>query len=182
LLDKYKQEDNYIMVFTKEPLSVYIKKAIKQYPLLHIQNYLYKHFTMELNKGPLCSKHTILSPEDARKVCFELMTHGHKLPSISVDDPQNIWIGGKINDIIKIEAVSEITGTCIRYRLVTPISGKVEQSSESTARSNKLKNSKKVIIDENSSEKKEDVSDIVEEEYEEYDEYDEDEDYGNEEE
>ena len=174
ILDKYKQEDTNIIVFTKEPLSVHIKKAIKKYPMLHVQNYLYKHFSIEINKGPLCSKHSILSPEEARRVCFELMTHGHKLPSISVDDPQNIWIGGNIDDIIKIESVSEITGTRILYRLVTPISGKAEESDAIKSKSSKSAKSSKVVKSPkvNLSDDAEKKEDIVEEEYEVYDEYD----------
>ncbi len=127
LLDRYR-EPRHIILFTKEKLSIYLKKAIKRYSDLKIDNYLHKHFIVELNKGPLCSKHTILSQEEVKQVCFDLMAHGHKLPAISIEDPQVIWIGGKVNDVIKIEANSEITGKTIRYRIVTPATGKVEQS------------------------------------------------------
>ncbi len=127
LMDRYRGP-SHIILFTKEKLSTYLAKATRKYPHLKIDNYLHKHFVMELSKGPLCAKHTILSIEEAREVCFDLMTHGHNLPSIAIDDPQNIWIGGQLNDIIKIEANSEITGRTIRYRRVTPVTGRVEQS------------------------------------------------------
>lgn len=129
LLDRYRDAMN-LMIFTKELLSIYIDKAIKRYPNLGINNYLHKHVIIELNKGPLCSVHTILTPEETKQVCIDLMTHGHHLPAISVNDPQNIWIGGQVNDIIKIEAKSETTGKTIRYRIVTPSTGKIEQSNK----------------------------------------------------
>jgi DNA-directed RNA polymerase subunit H (RpoH/RPB5) len=163
LLDRYR-DPIHIMIFTKERLSIYLKKAIRRYPNIRIENYLHKHFMMELNKGPLCAKHTILSLEEAREVCIDLMAHGHKLPAIAIDDPQNIWIGGKINDIIKIEANSEITGKTIRYRIVTPISGKIEQSTSIK----KIEVPKKEITDE---------KEVIEEEedyVEDYEDYDED--------
>jgi DNA-directed RNA polymerase subunit H (RpoH/RPB5) len=127
ILDRYNTEQTIIMI-TKEELNVYRKKSIKQYKNLSIKNYLHKHFIIEINKGPLCSKHTILTPEETKAVCYDIMSHGHKLAAIFESDPQNIWIGGEVNDLIKIESFSEITGKSIRYRIVTPASGKVLQS------------------------------------------------------
>lgn len=127
ILDRYNSEQTIIMI-THEDLNVYRKKSIKQYKNLIIKNYLHKHFIMEMNRGPLCSVHTILTPEQTRAMCYNIMSHGHKLPAIFESDPQNIWIGGEINDVIKIEAYSEITGKSIRYRIVTPASGKILQN------------------------------------------------------
>lgn len=127
ILDRYNTEQTIIMI-TKEELNVYRKKSIKQYKNLSIKNYLHRHFIIEINKGPLCSKHTILTSEETRAVCYDIMSHGHKLAAIFESDPQNIWIGGEVNDLIKIESFSEITGKSIRYRIVTPSSGKVLQS------------------------------------------------------
>lgn len=127
ILDRYNSEQTIIMI-TQEELNVYRKKSIKQYKNLTIKNYLHKHFIMEMNRGPLCSIHSILTPAETKAVCYNIMTHGHKLPAIFESDPQNIWIGGEINDLIKIESYSEITGKSIRYRIVTPASGKVLQN------------------------------------------------------
>lgn len=127
ILDRYNTEQIIIMI-TKEELNVYRKKSIKQYKNLIIKNYLHKHFIIEINRGPLCSVHTVLSTEQTKAVCYDIMAHGHKLAAIFESDPQNIWIGGEINDLIKIETYSEITGKSIHYRIVTPTSGKVLQS------------------------------------------------------
>ncbi len=128
LLDRYR-EPFHIMIFSKEKLNTYLTKAIRKYPHLKIENFLHKHFSLELSRGPLCSEHRILTPEETKEVCLDLMAHGHKLPAIPVDDPQNIWIGGKINEVIKILRYSEITGKSVGYRIITPVSGKISQSS-----------------------------------------------------
>lgn len=127
ILDRY-PNDHIIIMITKEILSTYRRKSIKQYPHLNIKNYLHMHFIMEINTGPLCSKHTILTPDEVRNVCYTFMSHGHNFPSIFDTDPQVIWIGGEINDLIKIEPYSEMTGKTVRYRIVTPTSGKVVQN------------------------------------------------------
>lgn len=127
LMDRFRGETHIIMI-TKEELSVYCKKALRAYKDIYINNYLHRHFIIEMNRGPLCSKHTILSMEETRRVCYVTMSHAHKFPAISVNDPQIIWIGAEINDVIKIESYSEITGKVISYRIVTPKHGKIIQS------------------------------------------------------
>jgi len=82
---------------------------------------------MELNKGPLCSKHTVLSVSETKALCYGTMTHGHNFPTILESDPQNIWIGGRVNEIIKIEPYSENTGQSVHYRIVMPDTGKTSQ-------------------------------------------------------
>ena len=180
ILDQYdnKSIHNIIMI-TKEELSVYRKKSVKQYTNINLKNYLHKHFIIQINKGPLCSKHSILSIEETRKMCFDLMTHGHKLPGIFIDDPQNIWIGGEINDIIKIESFSEMTGLSIRYRVVTPTSGKVAQSMIAKNLEDEKEEIKKEITQklEKSNEDDDENEDEIEEELNEYEEDYVDEDY-----
>ena len=126
--DKHDKID--IILITKEPISVYINKALNSYTNINFYNYLHKLFAIEIAKGPLCSKHTILEEEEAKMVCNrDLVIHPLSLPSISVNDPQNIWIGGEIGQIIKIESISEITGATIRYRIISPDTGKIINNS-----------------------------------------------------
>jgi len=117
IIDKHKNST--ILLFTNDPLNIYLQKTVKKNNS-NIYVYLHKHFVMELVKGPFCSKHEILSKEETNKVCFQLMAHGHRLPTISVNDPQCIWIGANVNDLIKITSESELTGESIKYRIVVP--------------------------------------------------------------
>jgi DNA-directed RNA polymerase subunit H (RpoH/RPB5) len=126
LIDKIPEEPSNVIIISKNELSIYINKSLMKYPHLNIYNYLHKYFTIELTNGPLCSEHVILSNVDVRHLCSrELIIHPLSLPSISINDPQNIWVGGELGQVIKITSISEITGKTIRYRIVSPDSGKM---------------------------------------------------------
>jgi DNA-directed RNA polymerase subunit H (RpoH/RPB5) len=126
LIDKIPDTPADVIIISKDELNVYINKALLKYPKLNIHNYLHKYFAIELTHGPLCSKHSILTDDEVRTLCSrDLIIHPLSLPSISINDPQNIWIGGELGQVIKIESISEITGNTIRYRIVSPDSGKL---------------------------------------------------------
>jgi DNA-directed RNA polymerase subunit H (RpoH/RPB5) len=126
LVDKIPDESVDVIIITKIELSIYIKKALLKYTNLKVFNYLHKYFSIELSKGPLCSKHTVMTNNEVKDLCSrELIIHPLSLPSISINDPQNIWVGGELGEVIKIESISEITGRTIRYRIVSPDSGKM---------------------------------------------------------
>ena len=126
LIDKIPEEPADIIILSKLELSIYINKSLTKYSHLKIYNYLHKYFAIELAVGPLCSHHKILTNTEVRSLCSrELIIHPLSLPSISISDPQNIWIGGELGQVIKIESISEITGKTIRYRIVSPDSGKM---------------------------------------------------------
>lgn len=126
LMDKIPEEPANIIILSKAELSIYINKSLAKYTHLKIFNYLHKYFSIELAKGPLCSPHYILSNDEVKSLCSrDLIIHPLSLPSISVNDPQNIWIGGELGQVIKIVSISEITGKTIRYRIVSPDSGKM---------------------------------------------------------
>ena len=128
LMSSFDKEKKIMYIISREPLSIYIKKSLSQFTNLTIINYLHKHFSMEIPKGPFCSKHTILSPNEVNILCSQqLLAHPLSLPSISLYDPQCIWIGAEIGDIIKIESLSELTGKAVRYRIVSPILTNLEQ-------------------------------------------------------
>ncbi len=128
LLDKYKKQKIHILFFTKRKFNTYIKKSIKEYDNITHDNYLHKHFIMEISRGPLCSTHEILSVDDVRKLCVALKIHPYHLQAIHVTDPQIIWIGAQIYDVVKITSYSELTGKMITYRIVTSTSGKHSES------------------------------------------------------
>ena len=126
IMDKLPINPIDIIIISKEDLSIYINKALSKYSHLRIFNYTHKYFAIELASGPLCSKHTILTNNEVRTLCSrDLIIHPLSLPSISIADPQNIWIGGELGQVVKIESISEITGKTIRYRLISPDSGKL---------------------------------------------------------
>ena len=115
-----------VFIITKVPLSIYINKVLHSFGTLRISNYLHRHFSIEITRGPLCSKHTILSNEEVIKTCFQdLMIHPLSIPPIFISDPICLWIGAEIGQVVKIESYSENSGLAIRYRIVSPKVGRI---------------------------------------------------------
>ena len=131
LLSKIESNICDVIIISKYPLSVYINKIVNKLPNIGFYSYLYSNFITEKKDGPLCSKHTILSKEEMKTLCNrDLMVHPLSMPAILISDPQNIWIGGSLGQIIKIESKALTSGDAIRYRIVVPDSGKINDNEE----------------------------------------------------
>lgn len=113
-----------VILIVKTPLVSHIKNSLlpqfnTRFPV-HV--YYHRVFTIEINKGALCSHHSILTPEEVNYLCsHELWVLPTDLPIIYADDPQCIWIGAKAGDVIKIDSLSDLTGKTLRYRYVTQL-------------------------------------------------------------
>lgn len=127
LVDIYDRENHHVIIISKYHVRS-IQKALNDKKNMMSNSYLYKNFLMEISKGPLCSKHSILNYDEVRKLWALTYTHPFNYPSITIEDPHVIWIGAEIGDMIKIEGHSEITGKYISYRIVSPVTGKIIQS------------------------------------------------------
>jgi DNA-directed RNA polymerase subunit H (RpoH/RPB5) len=123
--------ENYMLIFiTYEPLNVYIKKALIKFQntfetkfqkSIQVLNLLHKMFILDLQMAPHCGKHSILSRDEILKIVkFPTLIDLNTLCHIYDDDPQILLIGGLVGDIIRIDALSNITGKTIRYRKVVP--------------------------------------------------------------
>jgi DNA-directed RNA polymerase subunit H (RpoH/RPB5) len=146
LIDSLGQDPADVYIITKMPLSIYINKILHKFSNLKILNFLHRHFSIEITRGPHCSKHTILTDEEVIKTCFQdLMIHPLSIPPIFVTDPICIWIGAEIGQVIRIEADSEISGKVIRYRIVSPKVGRIPVSKTPNIAS--LGNVKKIVAD-----------------------------------
>jgi DNA-directed RNA polymerase subunit H (RpoH/RPB5) len=117
---------------TKRELTTYFLRNIQsknEKINLIVHNYLHKHFLIDISEGPLCAKHTRLTKIEAIDLLSrQLMTSAYTLPRIIINDPHIIWCGAKVGEIVKIEVNSELAGKCLRYRIVAPLSGKLQNS------------------------------------------------------
>jgi DNA-directed RNA polymerase subunit H (RpoH/RPB5) len=146
LMDSLGQEPATVYIITKALLSIYINKILHKFSNLKIFNFLHMHFSIEITRGPHCSKHTILSNDEVIKTCFQdLMIHPLSIPPIFVTDPICIWIGAEIGQVIRIEGSSEIAGKVIRYRIVSPKVGRIPVSKTPNIAS--LGNVKRTVAD-----------------------------------
>lgn len=125
LLKKLKEPCHIIMI-TYQQLNVYHRKAINSQKHLKVKVYRHEIFDLVLPNGPLCYPHRIMSRDEVIKLTNEdLCCFVVNLPKILDEDPQVIWIGAEVGNVIEIKAVSDISGESYQYRVVIPKSGKV---------------------------------------------------------
>lgn len=84
----------------------------------HVINY--KLVQINITNHVKVPKHEIISEEEKLELINNYYLKSiHDLSCISFQDPQVIYIGGKINDVIKITRVSDTAETSIIYKTVT---------------------------------------------------------------
>lgn len=130
LLKKIKSSGEVILI-TYAPLKTYLNKAIASFKNLKISVYRHEIFDLIIPDGPLCYEHTIIPrPEVLELMNHELQCYINNLPKIFVEDPQCIWIGAEVGDVVGIKMLSDISGEVMHYRIVVPKSGRIIMSKE----------------------------------------------------
>jgi DNA-directed RNA polymerase subunit H (RpoH/RPB5) len=125
LLKKIKDACQVILI-TYQALNVYHRKAIANQKLLTVSVYRHEIFDLVLPKGPLCYPHRVMSRDEVIKLTNEDMCcYVINLPKILDEDPQCIWIGAEVGDVVEIKMLSDVSGETYQYRVVIPKSGKV---------------------------------------------------------
>jgi DNA-directed RNA polymerase subunit H (RpoH/RPB5) len=125
LLKKITKPCNLILI-TYQALSTYHRKAINAEKHLRVNVYRHEIFDLVLPNGPLCYPHRIMSREEVIHLANdELCCYVINLPKILDEDPQCIWIGAEVGDVIEINMLSDISGNTFQYRVVVPKNGKV---------------------------------------------------------
>lgn len=121
LINSIKYNNINIIIISKDPLSTHVNKQVVELSndTKKIFNYTYDRFKIILYNHVLCSPHTLLSKDEEEYLLKNILKKKKShLPKIKLSDPQVIWIGGNIGDIVRIDRDSEITGKSIYYRVV----------------------------------------------------------------
>ena len=125
LLSKIKDPSN-VMLISQNKFKVYSMKSINAFNHLKVKTYLHENFSLIIPNGPLCYNHRIMSASEIDNLLNNvLFCHVINLPKILDDDPQCIWIGAEVGDVVEITASSDISGEYVSYRLVVAKSGRV---------------------------------------------------------
>lgn len=133
LLDKIKKPCIVILI-TYLPFSTYGRKVIAKYKHITIKTYRHEIFDLIVPNGPLCYPHRIMSKEEVLHLCNkELSCMLPNIPKIFDEDPQCIWNGAEVGDVVEIKMLSDISGETVYYRVVVPKSGRVISSKETFA-------------------------------------------------
>lgn len=121
IMRNFKKYTGEIILITHINLSNAVIKSINEMFEFTLINYKYSLFKIVFPKHILCPKHSILPKEEEEELLTkQLYTVKSKLSIIKLNDPMCIWIGAKVNDIIKIERYSESVGLSYYYRVVRP--------------------------------------------------------------
>lgn len=121
LINSIKYPYTTIITISKEVLSTHVHKQLVELSneKRKIFNYSYDKFKFIVNNHVLCSPHTILNSEEEEYLLNKILKIKKcNLPKIKLNDPQVIWIGGEIGNIVRIDRDSEITGKSIYYRVI----------------------------------------------------------------
>jgi DNA-directed RNA polymerase subunit H (RpoH/RPB5) len=115
-----------LIIVSKEDLKAQIAKIAPIIPWAQIFNYYYHHFIIEIPKAIFCSPHVIIGEEERQTLRANYIDQDpncNVLPRIFEDDPQCIWIGAKVGDIVRITRLSNNVGESVEYRKVVRRNG-----------------------------------------------------------
>jgi DNA-directed RNA polymerase subunit H (RpoH/RPB5) len=136
ILSKLGKTKPRIAIFiTNKPLTIYIRKKIHLYSNVKVFNYFHHMFYRVLPDMPQSPKHRIMSRKEIIYICGEIF---HKLPStfqkIDVMDPQAVWIGAEVGDMIEVQGHNRLVGTYIKYRTVVDNSTEIKTNMKEKSR------------------------------------------------
>lgn len=118
----YKNSD--IMIVTKDKIGKHMLKFI--YKLNEtsasqkIYVYEYALFKTIIPEYSLAPKYTILSKDEIEKELSQFHIQPNNLSRVLESDPQMVWIGAKVGQVVKYEYLSEVTIKSIGYSVVIP--------------------------------------------------------------
>jgi DNA-directed RNA polymerase subunit H (RpoH/RPB5) len=123
---KYEPIGANVILISHDILTTYHRKYIATERRLKIQSACYTNFAMILPNGPLCYKHRILSHAEIlnlanNSLCIPVLYW----PKIYDTDPQCLWIGAEIGDVLEITMYTDTAGEVINYRVVVPKNGRM---------------------------------------------------------
>jgi len=115
-----------IILISEYSITVDLNKILSTMKHIHnIYNYKHENFNLIIPDCILSGNHKIMNKLEINQLINEdLFTTIANLPKIREDDPQCIWIGAKIGDIIEISSPSYITHLYKTYKIVVPRLGK----------------------------------------------------------
>lgn len=110
-----------LFLITSQELKKRTMRKVREYKHFNFNNILSVRFAIELPKANHCSKHTIISPQEAKELSEESYVSLDNNSYLPEDDAQNIWIGGFPGEVVKISRTSIMAGRAIAYKYITGV-------------------------------------------------------------
>ncbi len=118
-INSIKEQDADIIIVSPCKFQTHVLNYISEQGLTKkISRYSYDHFKVVVPLGPYCSKHTILSHDEAQLIIDVHRIDPKEMKKIFTYDPQIVWLGAQPNDIILIERFNPLSGISTDLRKV----------------------------------------------------------------
>jgi DNA-directed RNA polymerase subunit H (RpoH/RPB5) len=113
--------DGKIITISENGLSTYIRKSLNTLRPFIFEPRLTRHFIIEGDKGPGCSKIRVMPKDETVKIFRDFLRCNHlRQAKIFLSDPQIIWSGAQLGQVVEITSKSGLSGERISYRIVYP--------------------------------------------------------------
>lgn len=113
-----------IMIITKDKIGKHMLKFIYKLNETSNSQKIYAHeyalFKTIVPAYSLAPKYKILTQEEIEKELNTFHIQSTNLSRILENDPQMVWIGAKVGQIVKYQYLSEVTIESVGYSLVIP--------------------------------------------------------------
>jgi DNA-directed RNA polymerase subunit H (RpoH/RPB5) len=119
ITDKLTTSD--LFLITAQELKKRTMRKVREYKHFNFNNILSVRFAIELPKANHCSKHTIITLQEAKELSEESYMSLDSTSYLPEDDAQNIWIGGFPGEVVKITRTSIMAGQSIAYKYITGV-------------------------------------------------------------
>ena len=142
LLSRLNRSPQMIILITEKVFSTHSKRAValQEYAHLDIKCYLHENFKTIIPLGPNCYEHKIMTSQEVKDLLKEHMrTYLVSLAKINTTDPQCIWLGAEIGDVIKITQYSTTAMKFLGYRVVVPPDARTASIQNYKKRKNNIK-------------------------------------------
>jgi DNA-directed RNA polymerase subunit H (RpoH/RPB5) len=101
-----------IIIAGMQPKSNIVQVISRHPDLIYV--YSRKAFLTDIRNNVNVPKHSIADESELPKEFY----NKDELPNIMLDDPQVVWLGAEVGDLIRIDDIDKNTGIEIHYRVV----------------------------------------------------------------
>ena len=120
MLNVISEKETHLVIVSKKGIKTPVKKFLSKYTSkkLYVKDLLYENFKIDIRKNIMVPKHILCTPSETKAILHhEKLTSTSQLPKIRISDPQVLWVGGAVGDVIKIVRYGK-RGEVPYYRVV----------------------------------------------------------------
>ena len=120
ILNVIREKKVHLITISRGGIKTTVKKFLLKYSKkkLIFKDLCFNNFKIDPRKNVMVPKHTLCTKEEMKRVMHDnRITDSAQFPRIHRSDPQVLWTGGEVGELIKIERPS-VTGIVLYYRII----------------------------------------------------------------